>query len=192
VSSELSSSVVSGALKEIGDYKIIKTSIITLISRMISTFYPIIAAFSLITTVTIFVQRNSGLPFDFHKGMRHFMAGFFLFFSAFKLQNLRAFVNSFASYDILAERSRLYGFIYPFIELALGVAYLTNRYMLAVNAITLALMTFSSLGVYRALRLKRKLTCACLGTLFKLPMTYFTLFEDLLMAAMALAALIYR
>jgi hypothetical protein len=118
------------------------------------------------------------------------MGGFFLVFSSFKLLNLKGFVESYVAYDILAKRYRVYARLYPFIELALGIGYLSNVASRTVNSLTFVLMAFSSLGVYQALREKKKLQCACLGTFFKLPMTYVTLFEDGLMAAMALTALV--
>ena len=53
------------------------------------------------------------------------------------------------------------------------------------NWITLVLMLMSAVGVFNELRKGKEIVCACLGTLFKIPMTYVTLVEDLLMAAMA-------
>ena len=115
----------------------------------------------------------------------HFMAGFFLVFSFFKMLNLKAFANTYAMYDLLAMRSKAYGFIYPFIELALGIAYLLGFAAQATNALTLIVMGFSSLGVIRAVMNKQKIKCACLGAVFDLPMSTITIIEDLLMAAMA-------
>jgi hypothetical protein len=54
-----------------------------------------------------------------------------------------------------------------------------------INAITLVVMAFSSIGVILAVMNKQKIRCACLGTGFNLPMTTVTIIEDLLMAAMA-------
>jgi hypothetical protein len=51
-------------------------------------------------------------------------------------------------------------------------------------------MLISALGVANELRKKQTIMCACLGTVFKIPMTYVTLFEDLLMASMALYMLV--
>ena len=42
----------------------------------------------------------------------------------------------------------------------------------------------------KSLLQRRKIQCACLGTVFNLPMSYVTLTEDLLMVAMAGAMLI--
>lgn len=124
-----------------------------------------------------------------HAFMNHFMAGFFLVFSFFKLLDLRGFVMAYAGYDLLARAWPGWGYIYPFIELALGAAYLMRWQPTITNAATLALMLFGSLGVLRALLRKSNIRCACLGTALNLPMTTVTLVEDLGMAAMAAAML---
>lgn len=126
-----------------------------------------------------------------HAFMNHFMAGFFLVFSFFKLLDLRGFVMAYASYDLLARAWPGWGYIYPFVELALGVAYLLHWSPTITNSVTLALMLFGSLGVLRALMRKSNIRCACLGTALNLPMTTVTLIEDLGMAAMAAAMLFW-
>lgn len=122
--------------------------------------------------------------------MIDFMAGFFLVFGSFKLIKLPAFVEAYAMYDIVSRRVRIYGYLYPFIELALGVAFLMRYQIVTVAWITLILMLINSIGAYRGIRDKKILTCACLGTVFKLPMSYVTIGEDLLMATMALMMVI--
>lgn len=117
--------------------------------------------------------------------MTNFMAGFFLVFSAFKFLNLRGFADAYASYDLLAKRWHAYGFLYPFLELALGLAYLFRLEPTLTHVATIILMGFSSLGVLDVLRQNRKIACACLGTVLKLPMSTITLVEDLGMVAMA-------
>ncbi len=118
--------------------------------------------------------------------MRYFMAGFFLVFSFFKLLDVRAFANAYASYDLLAARWRGWGLVYPFVELALGMAYLANFNPLLTNLATVIVMGFSAVGVIRAVTNKTKIQCACLGTVFKLPMSTVTVVEDLGMALMAI------
>lgn len=122
--------------------------------------------------------------------MRHFMAGFFIVFSFFKLLDLPGFVNAYFSYDLIARAVPKWGWVYPFIELGLGVLYLLNAVPIATNILTLVLMLVGSAGVLKALAEKRKIRCACLGTALNLPMTKVTLVEDLTMAAMAAAMLV--
>ncbi len=78
-----------------------------------------------------------------------------------------------------------WGFIYPFVELALGIAYLTSFQMQWTLIATIIVMGISSIGVIRAVLDKQKIKCACLGTGFSLPMSTVTIIEDLGMVAMA-------
>lgn len=127
--------------------------------------------------------------FDAARAMRHFMAGFFLVFSFFKLLDVPAFAMSYSSYDILARRWLGYGYVYPFLELALGAAYLAYFQPGLTNVATLVVMGVSTIGVVQSLLARRKIRCACLGAVFNLPMSYVTLTEDLLMVGMAASML---
>lgn len=121
--------------------------------------------------------------------MRYFMAGFFLVFSFFKLLDVDAFADAYAGYDLLARRWRGWGLVYPYVELALGMAYLAHVNPVATHWATVLVMGFSAIGVVQAVAGKRRIQCACLGAVFKLPMSTVTIVEDLGMVAMALAML---
>ena len=56
--------------------------------------------------------------------------------------------------------------------------------------ITLVIMSINSIGAYNGIRDKKVLMCACLGSVFKLPMSFVSLGEDLLMVVMALAIIL--
>ena len=153
-------------------------------STWFATYKPLLLVFAYILLVTFSIEFTNG-DFMLHRWMPNFMAGFFLVFSFFKLLDLRGFASSYAMYDVLAKRIPAYGYVYPFIELGLGAAYLLPSRPMLVNAITLIVMLFSSLGVIIAVSNKQKIRCACLGAVFNLPMSTVTIIEDLLMAAMA-------
>lgn len=126
---------------------------------------------------------------NLHQWMMHFMAGFFLVFGGFKLLDLEGFRDAYATYDLLAQKWKGYGYIYPFLELAIGFSFLFQFALVPVLWFSLLLMGFSSLGVAKAVLEKKKIRCACLGTTLNLPMTSITLVEDLVMVAMALVML---
>lgn len=155
----------------------------------LKTYYPLILITAYITVVSL-IPNISAMGISWHGWMNHFMAGFFLVFSAFKLLDIQGFATAYATYDVLASRWRGYGYLYPFLELGLGLAYLRQPVDPIVLVITAVLMGFSSIGVLQALFQKRKIRCACLGTILKLPMSGITLVEDLLMTVMALLMLI--
>lgn len=144
---------------------------------------PLVLIFAFILGATL-LQELQG--FTFSRAMNNFMGGFFLVFSFFKFLDLKRFADAYGTYDLLAKRFPAYARVYPFLELVLGVAYLSQNANEIVLASTVLLMGVSSLGVLQALRQKRAIECACLGTVFNLPMTKVTLFEDLLMVVMAL------
>merc|ERR1712224_1168815 len=122
--------------------------------------------------------------------MRHFMAGVFIVFAFFKLLNLQGFANSYSMYDIVAAKWKTWGYIYPFVELALGLLYLTNIAPLVTNLSTFLILGISSIGVIKSNLDKRKIKCACLGDVFNLPMSTVTIVEDLSMIGMSLIMLL--
>ena len=125
------------------------------------------------------------------ESMRIFMGLFFLVFGAFKIASLKEFATTYAEYDLIAKKFPNYGYIYPFIELALGLSYIYSIQLLATNLITSLLMIIGSLGILQTMKQNKKIMCACLGTVVKLPLTHISLLEDVLMGAMALSALVY-
>ncbi len=123
---------------------------------------------------------------SFDETMQLAMAGWFLVFAFFKLLDVRAFADAYAGYDLLARRWHAWGLIYPFVELALGIAYLINFNPLLTNTVTALVMGFSAIGVIQAVMNKSRIRCACLGTVFQLPMSTVTIVEDVGMGLMAL------
>ena len=158
------------------------------VKSRLETFKPLILIFLFISGVSVIATIEGG-QINLMKWMNYFMAGFFITFSFFKFLDLRAFADSYSMYDLLAKRVRTYGFVYPFIELAMGIAYLTHFATNSTYIATIAVMGFSSLGVIQSVLDKKKIKCACLGAVFNLPMTTVTIIEDLLMVAMAVLML---
>jgi len=151
-------------------------------------FIPLISLFTLIGAITLFQQWWCG--WNAKEAMRVIMASFFLIFGFFKVINLSGFVQAYSMYDLVVKQFAWYAYLYPFIELALGCAYLFKWQLPLINWVTLVLMIVSAAGVFNELRKGHQVVCACLGAVFKVPMTYVTLVEDLIMAAMA-AAMIF-
>jgi copper chaperone CopZ len=152
-------------------------------------YYPIFLIAAYITGVATLNNLHDG-QMNWMPWMNQFMAGFFLVFSAFKLLDLHGFAEGYATYDLLAQRWYGYGYVYPFLELALGIAYLLPAFDGSKQIATIILMGFSSLGVINSLLKRRQIQCACLGTMLKVPLSNITLIEDLLMVVMAAITLV--
>jgi copper chaperone CopZ len=117
--------------------------------------------------------------------MLDFMGLFYIVFGFFKMLDLKGFPESFKMYDPLAKRLPIYGWIYPFIETALGIMFLMRFQVNIALIMTLVVLGITTIGVSKTLLDKKSIRCACLGTSLKLPMTEATLIENTLMITMA-------
>ncbi len=150
----------------------------------LETYKPIFLVFGYISGITLLVELANG-GFLWMRWMNNFMAGFFLVFSFFKLLNLQGFAESYSMYDVIAKKWNGWGYVYAFIELAIGIAFLTGYNHVLTNAATFIIMTISIIGVLQSVLEKRKIKCACLGAVFNLPMSTITIIEDALMIGMS-------
>ncbi|MEO6165954.1 MAG: MauE/DoxX family redox-associated membrane protein [Chitinophagales bacterium] len=155
----------------------------------LETYKPLLLIFFYISAISLITPLINGL-LTAENWMNSFMAGFFLVFSFFKLLDLRGFAEGYATYDLLAKKWNGYGYIYPFLELFFGVALLTGIYPEIIYPLIVAVMSFSAIGVIQSLVKKQSIQCACLGTIFKLPLGTITLLEDSLMVMMAVFMII--
>ncbi len=151
-------------------------------------YTPLVVIIGLILVTIATVTYRSFLEgiFSWHEVMMHGMAGFFLVFAGFKLLDLKGFAEGYATYDLIAGKFYSYGYVYPFVELGLGLLYLGGMNTFWLHVFTLVLMTVNGTGVVIKLAKKEPFQCACLGTFLKVPLTKVTLIEDFGMAAMAL------
>lgn len=157
----------------------------TEVRSWLATYKPLLVIAIFISGVSLLTSGGNT-----HMAMNHFMAGFFLVFSFFKMLDLKGFAASYSMYDLLAMKVPAYGYVYPFIELTLGIAYLMHFDPFATNLATVVVMGFSSIGVIRSVLNKKKIQCACLGAVFNLPMSTVTIAEDLLMVSMSVTMLL--
>ena len=118
--------------------------------------------------------------------MLDFMGLFYVVFSFFMFLDLKGSQTSFETYDPLAKRISIYGWVYPFIELARGLCFLMRYQLEFALILTLLILGMTTMGVLRVLIDKRQIQCACLGTALKLPMTEATFIENAVMIVMAL------
>jgi cation transport ATPase len=148
-------------------------------------YYPLFLIAGLITLVSFLTSFHARIyayeHFEIRMFLHNFMTGFFLVFSFFKLLDVKAFAESFQMYDLLAAKLPVYGKIYPFIELGLGLLCLVHFQPNYVYWADIVIMTFGALGVIQSVVDKRKIRCACLGTVFNLPMSTITIIENSLM-----------
>jgi len=122
----------------------------------------------------------------------HFFMGFFLCqFAMLKLFHPQDFADGFQMYDLLAKKSRLYAYLYPLIELVLGLGYLSAILPVLVYILTILVLGFGAVGVIKALFEGLDIKCPCMGTVLDVPLSTVTLTEDVGMVVMA-AVMLYN
>ncbi len=149
--------------------------------------FPLFLIFGYISISALLLNYK---PWDLTGFMLDFMGLFYIVFSFFKLLDLKGFPESFKMYDPLAKVLPAYGWVYPFIELALGTLFLMRIQIPLALVVTLIILGVTTFGVTKALLDKKSIQCACLGTALKLPMTKVTFIENTIMIVMAIIMLL--
>jgi copper chaperone CopZ len=179
-SSPLNADDINTALAKVGKYRA-TTAAATKTKSWLATYYPLLLVIGLIAIASFAAQD----------WMNAFMGGFFAVFGALKLLDIPAFANAYARYDIIAKRFKPWGYAYPVIETALGLAFLFHFQLPIMLWVALALSSIGAIGVIQANLSKQTIQCACLGTAIQLPMSVVTVIENLGMAVMT-AWMIWR
>jgi hypothetical protein len=154
----------------------------------------IMAYWPLFALIMIAILAAFALQLGRHEGMQawmhYFMGVFFIFFAALKIFDLPGFADGFVMYDLLAKEHRWYAYVYPFIELLLGLAYLGFFVPIFTYLVTIGVMAFSAVGVINGLRAGIDIYCPCMGSVLKVPLSTVTLTEDIGMGVMGLILLL--
>ncbi len=148
---------------------------------------PLILIFIYIINASILLHIKQ---WEWEEVMLDFMGLFYIVFSFFKFLDLKGFEASFKMYDPLAKSIPIYGWVYPFIELGLGLLFLLRYQIPFALILTIIVLGITTIGVIRVLMTKNQIQCACLGTALKLPMTEATFIENAVMLCMAIFMLV--
>lgn len=121
--------------------------------------------------------------------MQSFMGLFLLPLALLKLFDIGGFASAFARYDLPAKAWRPYGFVYPFLELALALFFLSGLFPLATNIAAVVIGGLGTVGIVQTLSRGEAVRCACVGSTLNVPLGAVSILENAGMAAMAAAML---
>lgn len=130
-------------------------------------------------------------------GVSGFMGFAICLLAMLKLVDVEAFAASFRKYDLISQRWRPWGRLYPGIELLVGLGVLlhpqVNVLSLLVGAVAVVLGAIGMVSVGKAVFIDHlALNCACVGGNSKTPLGVVSFAENLIMAAMGLVMLTGR
>jgi len=157
--------------------------------RSLTDYWPLVCLILVSALAALAIAAGSGQT-TMRSLMHAYMGVFLIFFALLKIFDLEGFKDGFAMYDLIAMRNSAWGYIYPFIELALGLAYLAFLWPRAMYVTTIVVFIFGAVGVILALRKGLDIACPCMGNVLAVPLSTVTLTEDGVMAAMALSLLL--
>ncbi len=130
-------------------------------------------------------------------GISGFMGIAICLLAMLKLMDVQAFAASFRKYDLLSQRWRSWGRLYPGIELLVGLGVLLQPESPAaaqlVGAVAVWLGAMGMVSVGKAVFLDHlALNCACVGGNSTTPLGVVSFAENLIMAAMGAVMLAGR
>lgn len=134
---------------------------------------------------------STNVMFHWTAWLRWFVGGFLLVSGSFKLIGYESFTSVFHRYDFIARRQPSYAYLYPFIQMILGVWYMLGIGSLFRNLIVFSVMFVGLFAVVKGL-LRSGPTghCVCLPHVLKLPLSTLLLFESLVITFMVFLLLV--
>jgi glutaredoxin len=160
-------------LERIGGYTDLANQL--LVVPEAATYAPVIALFSTAGLMTLALSLQ----------MSGFMGISLSMLASLKLMDLDSFSSSFNKYDLVSRKMRIYGKIYPFLELAIGLGFLSGIAPLATGIASTALGVSGAVSILKAVYIDKKaLTCACVGGSSKTPLGAISMAENLMMTVM--------
>lgn len=123
-------------------------------------------------------------------GISGFMGTSLSMLASLKLMDLESFTEGFGKYDLITQRVKPYGKAFPFLELLLGLGFLSGTAPVVTGFGSLVLGTSGAISVFKAVYIdKLSLNCACVGGNSKAPLGVVSFLENAIMIVMGTALL---
>ncbi|MEO0805607.1 MAG: glutaredoxin [Cyanobacteria bacterium J06643_4] len=123
-------------------------------------------------------------------GISGFMGVSLSMLASLKLMDIESFAEGFEKYDLITKQVKPYGKAFPFLELLLGLGFLSGVAPVATGLGSLMLGTSGTISVFKAVYIdKLELNCACVGGNSKAPLGVVSFLENAIMIGMGVALL---
>lgn len=118
-------------------------------------------------------------------GVPGFMGVSLSMLASLKLMDIDSFAESFEKYDLITQQAKPYAKAFPFLELLLGLGFLSGVAPLITGLGSLILGTSGAVSVIKAVYIdKLELNCACVGGNSKAPLGVVSFLENAIMVGM--------
>lgn len=141
----------------------------------------------LITSATLMGTLNS---FNAVEWVRWFMGGLLIIFGGLKLLGIEVFIKVFPLYDLIAKRVAVYKYIYPLLQVLLGMFFLIGA-LGVIRDLTVIIIGLSGLiGMVKIVSKRGAIRLSYLGTILRLRFSTVVLIENTLMICLGLIMMI--
>jgi len=176
--------------KRVGGYTELAKKLGIEVAEEKSPYTPVIAVFSVAALMAIAVTHpwNTSLSLSLLRTwMMSFMGFSLCILATLKLMDVASFYNGFEKYDLLTQAIPVYGKMYPFLELALGLGFLTLFQPFWTGFVSLLIGAVGGFSVFKAVYLDKKdLNCSCVGGNTDVPLGAVSFSENAIMALMGI------
>jgi hypothetical protein len=128
--------------------------------------------------------------FNAHEWLRWFMGGFMILFGSFKLMGIEVFIKVFPLYDLIAKRFKPYTYVYPLLQIFLGMLYIAGLMAVPRDIITLVMAASGGIGILKIVASRGPIKLSYLGNTIKLRYSTVSLLENTIMAVGAFILLV--
>ena len=125
------------------------------------------------------------LSFSTNFNMISFMGYALVMLATLKLMSLQSFYTSFKKYDLVTKKISFYGFAYPFLELIIGISFISAQLLQVSSVFSIIVGSISFISIAKAVYIdKIDLNCACIGGGSNVPLGFVSLSEAFMMILM--------
>lgn len=122
--------------------------------------------------------------------IRWFMGGLMIIFGGLKLLGIEVFIKVFPLYDLIAKRISPYKYVYPLLQVLLGMFFIMGAFPFVRNLLTIIVGLSGLIGMVQIVSRRGAIRLSYLGTILRLRFSTVTLIEDTLIVCLGTIMLI--
>lgn len=122
--------------------------------------------------------------------IRWFMGGLLIIFGGLKLVGIEVFIKVFPLYDLIAKRISAYRYVYPLLQVFLGMMFIVGASPPVRNTLTVVIGLSGLVGMISVVLKRGAVRLSYLGTILRLRFSTVILIENTLMVFFGIIMLI--
>lgn len=122
--------------------------------------------------------------------IRWFMGGFMVVFGGLKLVGIEVFIKVAPLYDLLAKKFRFYKYLYPLVQVFLGLMFIIGIFQGFTSLLALVFGLSSLVGMIKVLSRRGPIRLSYLGNIIGLRFSTVSIFENTIIVVLSSISLV--